>query len=821
MRRFLAILMSVFVCSAVFAQTTRVRGTVRTAEGEPIAFASVYFPDTTTGILTDENGVYALETRDPVSKLTASIIGYKEQTKPVNPGAYNSIDFILEADLISIQQVTVRPGDNPAFPILDSVIRHRPVHDMDSFESYQCDTYSKMEFGLTNFKPQFRSKRLQRNFGFIFDYIDTAALTGRPYLPAIISETTSKRFHTADATGTREEIIANRVSGFERTEYIAEFTGQMQTDFNFYENYLTFFNVRFASPLSTSGRTFYKYFLVDSTRIDGRKTYKIRFHPKTKATPVLDGEINIDSASYALRSASARMPKGVNVNWIKHLQLESEHVPVDSVHWFRYRDHLSGEVSITRADSSRLISFLGRREVYYSNPQIDCPVPKAKELDDKDENPYERNEEYWDTNRPYQLSDRERQIYEMVDSVQHTPLYHNVYTVINTILSGYYNTKYIGFGPYLKLLSFNNIEKVRVQLGARTTKDMSRTVRLSGYAGYGFKDTRVKGGGEIEIMMSHFKFRKLTLAGYHDLLQLSSGNTRIHNFLTSALSQGGQRMSMVNSGFAKYEHEWVKGINTTLKASYQQIFSNEYVPMFSPIVGHVNYVHNPMVSASFRFTKGEKLLRQVFETRTLGMKYPIATFTFTGGFPKVSTQHYNYFGVDMDIHYRPKVAPLGYLDITLQGGAIFGKVPYLMLDLARANRSYVYDMYAFSCMDFYEFASDRYLALFYEHHMNGAILGLIPLLKKLQMREVLLCKCYWGTLTKKNNGIDYPLEVPLMFPNVTKVAHTPYVELGFGIENILHILRIDCVWRVTHRDSAPKNVFGRNFTINANINLTF
>ena len=64
--------------------------------------------------------------------------------------------------------------------------------------------------------------------------------------------------------------------------------------------------MKFASPLSNSGRSFYKYFLVDSTNVEGRKTYKIRFHPKSVATPVLDGEVNIDSASYALRSASRK-----------------------------------------------------------------------------------------------------------------------------------------------------------------------------------------------------------------------------------------------------------------------------------------------------------------------------------------------------------------------------------------------------------------------------------------------------------------------------------------------------------------------------------
>ncbi len=47
--------------------------------------------------------------------------------------------------------------------------------------------------------------------------------------------------------------------------------------------------MRFASPLSDGGRAFYNYFLVDSMVTEGRKVYKIRFHPKRLTTPVLDG----------------------------------------------------------------------------------------------------------------------------------------------------------------------------------------------------------------------------------------------------------------------------------------------------------------------------------------------------------------------------------------------------------------------------------------------------------------------------------------------------------------------------------------------------
>lgn len=90
------------------------------------------------------------------------------------------MDFALEAVEFGIGQVVITPGENPAYPILDGVIRNKPLNDPDRYDTYSCRTYTKMELDLTNIRPQFRSRRLQRNFGFVFDYVDTSALTARP-----------------------------------------------------------------------------------------------------------------------------------------------------------------------------------------------------------------------------------------------------------------------------------------------------------------------------------------------------------------------------------------------------------------------------------------------------------------------------------------------------------------------------------------------------------------------------------------------------------------------------------------------------------------
>ena len=810
------------------AQTTRVRGKVTDSGGTPLSFVSVIFPGTTVGITTDEQGIYSLETRDTVSCVQASMIGYATSTQPVTYGSFNRVDFSLEAVEFGIGDVVITPGENPAIPILEGVRRNRSCNDPDRHDTYHCRTYTKTELDLTNIRPGFRNRRLQRNFGFIFNYMDTSALTGQVYLPAMIAESIAELYRSRSPEFKREVIRASRISGVENNVAVAQFTGGMHGDVNFYDNYIVLFNARFASPLSEYGRAFYNYFLVDSSYHEGRKIYKIRFHPKRLATPVLDGEMNIDSASFALESATARMPRGTNVNWVKHLVLESENQRLPDGGWFRARDRISAEFSISEADSSKLTSFLGTREVIYSDPKIGEPIPdEIRRMDNnvvvEEFEPDNTSEEYWEQIRPYRLSDRERQIYRMVDSVKQAPLYRNIYTVINTVLSGYWNTKYIGLGPYHKLGSFNDAEGFRMQLGVRTTPAVSRTVRLGGYVAYGTRDRRFKGGAMVEFAFKRQLTRKLTLAARHDIIQLSTGHNILNenSIFTSILSRGDQRLSMIDRGEASYEHEWHQGISTTVGLRMQHIHGNRYVPMLRPGGGDpLRSLNDATVSIGIRLSKNEAVFRRPFDKKYLGSRYPVVSLIFTAGIPDLLSGSPEYYALVGNIRYRANLPPCGYSTISIQGGRLFGHIPYPLLKLHEGNGTYFYDPHAFSCMNYYEFASDSWVSWFWEHHFNGLLLGRLPLIKRLKWREVLVCKGVWGSLSPKNDGSRIDSGAPLLFPAGMGSVSTPYVEAGVGVENIFRIFRVDCIWRLTHRQPLPGQKV-QNFAVNLGIQLKF
>lgn len=132
----------------------------------------------------------------------------------------------------------------------------------------------------------------------------------------------------------------------------------------------------------------------------------------------------------------------------------------------------------------------------------------------------------------------------------------------------------------------------------------------------------------------------------------------------------------------------------------------------------------------------------------------------------------------------------------------------------RPNVTGLLDRTSFSCMEYMEFASDSWTTLFYDHNFNGLLLGWIPLLQKLQLREVVILKATVGSLSEKNDGTAGKGTTPMLFPDGMQSLNSPYVEAGVGLTNILNLIRVDFMWRLTHRETARRNfvvVFGVDF----------
>ncbi len=825
------IAISVNICVVgLYAQTTKIKGRViEESTGEGIPLANVYFKGTTIGVSADMEGYFSLETRDTtVSELIAEMMGYEPQSIIINRGAFNQISFKLKIQENFLSQIVIKPDNRYTRSILKKIESAKIFNDPQQQDRYDCEVYNKMELDISNADKRLKNRLLRKNFGFVLDYIDTSVISGQSYLPIMISESRSHIYHQKNPAIEREVIEASRISGVEDEFQFAQFTGNMHVKINFYDDFISIFDVKIPSPVG-SANVFYDYYLIDSLQVDGRKTYLIRFHPaKFISSPAFDGEMRIDAKDYAIKSIKATLKKGANVNWIRGLALESEFQKVDDSVWFYKQDKLYADFSITMADSSNLISFLGHKQVNYLNPRFDTKMPKklANTLSQVtfEKEGFEQDESYWKNARPYPLSQKESNIYKMVDSIKNVPLYRDLYTIVSTFVNGYYNTKYFGIGPYFKLFSFNNLEGARFQLGGRTTNDFSKKYRLNLYAAYGTKDKKIKGGAKLEWMFNNHPTKKLSVEAKYDVLQLGKGANALTdgNIFSSILSKvNSQRLSPVSKFSISYQHEWRENFDNAIAIESERIYSNRYVPMFTKDSIKVNSVASNQLHYQARISWKETITRGAFDKYYVNGKYPVISLDLIASVNGISRNDYSYFRAEANIDYKLHLPPAGTSYFKLSGGKIFGKVPYPFLKLHEGNGTYFFDKSAFACMDFYEFASDSWATLFWEHNFKGFFLGKIPIMRRLQWREIFTFKMGYGTLSKKNNGITDNIEyryipqsnglverrldlselrAPILFPEGMSSLSKPYIEMGVGVSNILRVIRVDLFWRMTHRN---------------------
>ena len=151
--------------------------------------------------------------------------------------------------------------------------------------------------------------------------------------------------------------------------------------------------------------------------------------------------------------------------------------------------------------------------------------------------------------------------------------------------------------------------------------------------------------------------------------------------------------------------------------------------------------------------------------------------------------------------HKVPISPFGYFKYILDAGQVFGNVPYPLLKLHEGNETYAFDRYAFNMMNYYEFASDRYVSLYAEHHFQGFFLNKIPLMRKLKLREVVSAKGLIGDLSNRHKSV-------MDFPAGLYHVNDPYFEASVGIENILKIFRVDAMWRLSYLDHDDIEKFG-------------
>lgn len=828
----------------IAAAQTIVKGVVRDAvSGDAMPFVSVAIKGTTSGTTTDVNGYYELQTTENVSRVVFSFLGYNTETQNITTGQTQTVNVSMKEENKTLQEVVVKPKkeryrnkNNPAVELIRQVIAHKSQNRMEHYEYVSYQEYEKMQMAISNTPDAIKKNFLFKKYKFVLDNVDTTRFEGKALLPLYIEENISEKYFKKDPEKKKIIVTANKHVDFDdrfvNNESISKYMKHLYQDVDLYENNVYVVTNSFLSPIADMAPTFYKFYITDTVSADGIKLVELSFFPRNKNDLLFEGKLYVTlDGNYGVQKADLGVSKEINLNWVTSLNLTLDFERSADGRYHPSKTNLLVNFGLFQGKRG----LFGERTITIRNFNMTTPIAdsvfKGPETE-KSQNASLHSDDYWMENRPDSLTAVEANTYKNMDSLNNMKSFKRLLSWATLALAGYKDVGPAEIGPVSTFYSFNPVEGFRLRFGGRTTTSFSKRFYTEAYGAYGFKDERWK----------------FFLSGTYSI-----NNKSIYTYPLNYIRASFQRETTIPGQDLQFMQEdnfllsFKRGVND--KYMYNDIYRLEYVYEFSDhmsfrlqyknweqeAAGGLKFVeanaeadtlHTIKTSEfglEWRWAPHEQFFQRKLYRTPIPNAYPIITLRLNAGVKDFLGGQYNYQSVRGTIYKRLYLSQLGLADIVLGGGYIFGKVPYPLLDIARANQTYAYQLNSYSLMNFLEFVSDRYVSVNVDYHMYGFILNKIPLFRKLKLREVATFKMLYGGVRPENRPENDPSL--LKFPTSTTTGQTttfslekePYMEVSVGVENIFNLIRVDLVKRLSYLDHPNVS----NLGIRARINFDF
>ena len=778
-----------------------------------IPFVNIYFKGTLIGTVTDFDGNYSIKTSTPKDSIYVSLIGYKSKAKKVEKGKTQVINFQLSPEALNLSTIEIRPGINPALRIIRNAQLNKTKYDRDNLTAIQYVSYTKQEADVDNITPKMRKWRLFSPFAAMWDSLDVmVGEESKANLPVMMSEVISEIYSFKEAEKRHEDVSAVKIKfvGMKDGSAVSQLTGTDFQSYNFCKNNVAIQGKDVLSPIADNAMLFYNYILVDSVMLDSTKCYKIDCHPKNKKDLAYTGYVWITDTTFAIKQLDLGITPEINVNWIDHARIQQVLSPTEAGPWVPSQTRtLVDYTTLTDKFVSMVV------KTYNSNLNFVVNKPKEKEFYKSRiqyaENALTQDTAWWRNNRHEALSKLESKSYNMIDTVRNIPFIRKGVNILYFLFTGYKDIGPVDLGHYINVYGYNAYEGTRLKLGFRTNQKFSENWIIRGYGAYGFKDKGFKYNIQLERILTRYPWSKVGIQYRDDIDQIGtnfnySNNANLgqsQNNLNNTFSQIGNISKLLRIQEARlwYEKDFNPGINT--KIIFQNIRTN---PLFQVNFGdqfnifQIRKYSITEVLLETRISVKERFVQNGTERISFGNnKSPIITFNYTLGIKDVLDGDFNYHKASISFSNRFRMSTLGYSQVFLKAGKVFSKIPYTLLEIPRGNENIFYGNNIFNQMNYFEFVSDQYINAFWQHHFNGLLFNRVPLIKELNLREVIGINMAYGTLSSNNKNFNSN--------NTFTVMDIPYFEADLGIENILKFIRIDFLYRLTYNDDFYKKEY--------------
>ncbi len=770
--RYIVLLGLLALRSSLFAVETIIVGEiVSETTGEAIPNVNIHFRGTKIGTTSDANGSYALRVdMQAKAQLVFSAVGYYTQRFEIEPGTMAGLQVAMREKVATLTEVVVAPNENPALELLRKVRDHRPENDRTLHPENSAVLRRTQELYVSHISKRHLRRALWRSLqdGMLSQEDST-------FILPLYRETQSFRAAGKEFTPANDQMTQALI--LSPTDYSGLIGGE--GNLNFYAPSVSLIGHAFLSPLAPSGNLYYRYYLV------GEDT--IHFRTRNPFYATFNGEMVIDTATFALRSIQAYVPAEVAVNYVNSL-------------------HLSQTLAPDGAIADEQISVLLDVAVQGEQPGTVFPtLLLTTNLTNPTQPPHKGGAL---TTFP-SLVGRDGEGFSSADSafaaLDSMPIIRTAKWFATIVATGYIPTGTpVDIGHVEEILQVNKHEGVHIGLPFRTNERFSKVVSLEASVGYGFKDRLPKGMGRISVNLPTPRRNYMQLE-YNDryvwsevddfdrLLRENSMGWGNFDFTAYAFEALHRDSLCVNTAMRQRQiqfhwfADWSKNIETRtyIRAGWQ---------------GGCAYQSLNLIA---RLSWGEHKYDGFFARRyAYSGRYPVLYAGLEAG-------HWSGSGVTSSLYAHLRLmltqhAQLGMggtLSYAFQAGAIFGSVPSFLLWQASANQGYAYDPYRFTFLHgssgstprqpFGALMADKYVALQTEWNGQGILFNLIPGVRWLHLRELVEAKIAYGHLSAQRS-----VSPPDGLYSVSPQGGL-YGEVGVGIGNILRVCDLYSVWGFT------------------------
>lgn len=798
--RALSFLLFNYCFLALWAQQTNITGTVTDKKGDPLGFVQVQFLDSKIGTKSDSLGQFNISTYYPTDTLVFRLLGYQTERVKIKKDQSQVLEVKMQTQDKEIAEIFLKaPLETRGAQLHRRIIQYKDVNNKEKLSAYQYHLYNKIQLDASNLDSGLINNPLVDRLSIVKNYLQTDS-SEKSLLPVILSESVSDFYYLKDPKLKKEEVEATHITGVDNMQ-MTQFLGDMALELNIYDNIYDLFNKSFISPLAPFARSYYQFYLDDSTFIGADWCYKLRFVPKRTGDLVFEGHMWVHDTTYAIKRFEANIAPGANLNYIQEFYFEHTFEQVQKEVWMLTSEKMVLSFKIT--EKSKFLGLVGRKFSQRSNFIINEPKPeafyRATNTVDVLNNAQERSEQEWAALRPVTLNEKELRIQEMVDSLEAQPFYQNMRKLTYFATTGYWPINKIEVGSVASLVSANPVENLRVALALRTSNEFSKRLELGGRLAYGFGDERFKYNLKLRYNITPQKRGMLTAYYNYDIEQIGQAPTAASmgtSFVTFLSTAPFDKLTFVQKTGVSLEKdvkkdlilygalEW-KNYTPLGLATYQQVSGFDTI--------QVSQLTATELTTRIRWTKDEEFLSGSFDRTALRSPYPILSFQGIFGFKDILRSNYRYQKYEFQFEHNTQLGVLGRMRYGFTLGYINGTAAYPLLKVHEGNQSLWLLNSTFNMVNFIEFISDRYVIGFAENRWEGLFFDRIPLLKASKIRLITTERIMLGSLSPKHNQA-------LLIPDFVRPFNgVPYVEVGIGIENIFKVIRIDFLYRATHQ----------------------